>query len=195
MSKLVCKFGINDAEYKVTRNINGKQIMCPFYAKWKGMIFRCYSEKELLKRPSYRECSIDESWKSFTKFKEWMQCQDWRGNHLDKDLLKRGNKIYSDETCLFISAEINTFINECPRIDRSYLMGVYFNHRDNEYVSQINVNGRRVRLGGYDSEVKAHQRWLIEKRKIANEIALKQSDPKIAKALVNYYEGEFFERK
>lgn len=35
---LVFGVGINDAKYKVQPRINGKQLCCPYYKKWKSFI-------------------------------------------------------------------------------------------------------------------------------------------------------------
>ena len=103
-----CNYGIID--------IDGASIgktMTKEYRLWNGMINRCYNEKSLMKYPSYAKCSVDERWKYLSAFKEWCNNQigfEQEGWTLDKDILIKGNKVYSPETCCFVPAEINTLI-------------------------------------------------------------------------------------
>ena len=122
MGKLVYGVGVNDADYVVSINetvgyVDGKRKeklvwICPFYRTWKGMLGRGYSEKLKLKYPSYKDVTVCEEWHLFSTFRAWMDQQDWEGLQLDKDLLVKGNKIYSPETCLFVSGQVNNFVLE-----------------------------------------------------------------------------------
>ncbi len=76
-SKLVCGVGVTDADYTVSKVVNGKNVKCPFYMRWTNMITRCYSAKALRARPSYIGCSVDSKWLVFSSFKVWMEKQDW----------------------------------------------------------------------------------------------------------------------
>ena len=110
--KLICGVGINDAPYSslIGYTIDGKQIRCPFYIRWKSLIQRCYSEKNwkqtnkhgYLKNAQYEKCVVVEEWHKFSNFKKWMELQNWEGNHLDKDILFPGNNTYGPDTCLFV---------------------------------------------------------------------------------------------
>ena len=112
MRKLVCGVGVNDANYTVHPTVNGKRIWCEFYHTWNSMLQRCYSEKFLVRYPTYIGCTVCEEWKSFMNFKEWMAVQDWESKHLDKDISVTGNKIYSPETCMFVSQEVNNLLTD-----------------------------------------------------------------------------------
>ena len=113
--------GINDLPYNVVINdtINGKTTqvwMCQFYRVWKSMLTRCYSPKFHMDHQSYIDCQVVEEWHSANEFKLWMEKQTWEGNDLDKDLLVEGNKIYSPDTCVFISHTVNAFVNDSRSI-------------------------------------------------------------------------------
>lgn len=116
MSTLVYNIAVNDADYKVSKRkrlSNGvckKVWECPFYSKWMNMLTRCYSEAFHRNRPSYRGCTVCKDWLVFSNFKDWMSRQNWDGNALDKDLVGNGNKIYSPDTCVFVSPELNSFL-------------------------------------------------------------------------------------
>lgn len=97
MVKLVCGIGINNADYTTSLReelpkVNGKRKYrilwaCPFYKLWASMLQRCYSEKRLIKDPSYVGCSVHPDWHRFMNFRSWMEKQDWEGMELDKDIL------------------------------------------------------------------------------------------------------------
>ena len=77
------------------------------YRKWSDMLMRCYSEKYLTKYPTYGGCSVCEEWLNFQVFAVWAQENCVEGYELDKDIKVKGNKIYSPETCLFVSKQDN----------------------------------------------------------------------------------------
>ena len=192
-------FGINDADYVVviseTIGWDGdKQLTklvwkCPFYSTWKGMVERCYSKKYLDKKPSYNGCSICEEWKYFSNFKAWMETQDWEGNRLDKDLLIRGNRVYSPDTCIFVSQQVNSFITESQAARGDYPIGVSLRKSSGKfYASCRDGTGKLKSLGYYETPEEAHQAWLAYKLEIAKELAAKQKDERVSKALLNRYE-------
>ena len=73
------------------------------YATWKSMLMRCYSDKYHLKSPSYIGCSVCDEWLDFQVFAKWFSVNYEDGKQLDKDIKIEGNKIYSPDTCLFVS--------------------------------------------------------------------------------------------
>jgi hypothetical protein len=112
--RLVCGVGINDADYSTLLGYDesGKQIRCPFYIKWKGIIGRCYNPNVYNFPPNqiYKDCSVSEDWLRFSNFRKWISSQDWEGKQIDKDILVPGNKIYSADTCLLVPTHINNLI-------------------------------------------------------------------------------------
>lgn len=76
-NRIIQGLGINDADYAVSRNelVGGKlkQVwVCPYYSVWKSIFQRCYSPNAHEKYPTYVGCTVDESWKLFSNFREWM---------------------------------------------------------------------------------------------------------------------------
>ena len=80
------------------------------YDTWVGMIRRCYSEKSLIKRPTYKDVTICEEWYNFQNFAKWFENNYVEGLHLDKDLLSKEKKIYSPKSCCFITLQNNSKI-------------------------------------------------------------------------------------
>lgn len=199
MKKLIHGIGINDAGYVVKKNdiikrMGGdrkfKQIwICPFYVVWKNMLQRCYSSKFHDKRPNYVGCSVSEEWKLFSNFKAWMEKQDWEGNQLDKDLLIIGNKLYSDNTCLFVSGVVNSFINDHGNAKGQCLIGVYWHKQRNKYKAQCSnpFTNKQEHLGLFNNEQEAHEAWLAKKLEYAKELAAIQKDVRVANALISRY--------
>lgn len=88
-------------------SINGRET--PHYKAWKNMLARCYDDNTQSKNPTYIGCSVCNEWLSFQVFSDWYLRNKPSGNyHLDKDTKVIGNKLYSPETCLFITASENT---------------------------------------------------------------------------------------
>ncbi|PHS02450.1 MAG: hypothetical protein COA78_21250 [Blastopirellula sp.] len=190
MRRLVFGVGLNDAEYIVKPIINGKQLCCPYYAKWKDMIVRCYSEKEQKRYPTYIGCTVCGEWLFFSKFKAWMINQDWQDKQLDKDLLVQGNKLYSPETCLFISSAINKLLINRKASRGIHSQGVDFNRRANQYRARVRVNGKSKHLGFFDTDNEAFNSYKVAKYEIIKDIALQQTEP-LKSALLNYKISEY----
>lgn len=119
-NKLVQGFGINDADYVVSKYESwyegGERKLkilwqCPYYVKWRSMLNRCYSARYHKNKPTYIGCYVCEEWLTFSNFKAWMETQDWERKELDKDLLMEGNKEYGPNFCVFISRELNLFLD------------------------------------------------------------------------------------
>ena len=197
--KLVFGVGINDADYTVKKSVewceNGKRKrklvwICPFYSKWQHMLERCYSEKLHKKYPTYKGCFVCKEWLTFSNFRNWMEKQDWKGKDLDKDIIYPGNKCYSAETCVFVDAKVNKFLTERQNDRGDYIIGVCWHKRANKFMAQCRDGlGKRKHLGYFNTEIEAHKAWLEYKLKVAYQLASEQTDPRIAKALIERYQS------
>ena len=197
--KLVHGVGINDADYVVRRfetigYVNGKQKqklvwICPFYRTWKSMLERCYSIKYQERNPTYAECTVSNDWLTFSNFKSWMAAQDFEGNQLDKDLLFEGNKVYSPETCVFVSGMVNKFTTDRGAARGEFLIGVSWYKRDGKFVSKCcnPFTKKQEHLGLFDCEQEAHKAWLTRKLALAYGLSAIQEDTRVAEALINRY--------
>lgn len=190
--KLVYGVGMNDSKEpnQFFDKETGKQVwICPYYRAWKNMLERCYSPKKHAKFPTYIGCSTCDEWLIFSKFKAWMERQDWQGKHLDKDLLVKGNKVYSPSTCLFIDPIINTFINDGLKSKRTRLMGACFHKQAGKYQAECRnpFKGKAEYIGLFDSESAAHEAWKDRKLSLAIELARGLSSKVISDALISFY--------
>lgn len=79
------------------------------YNRWRQIIMRCYNIKNQKKfhHLCYRHITVVEEWLNFQNFAEWFESKYKEGFHIDKDILIKGNNVYSPETCCFVPQEIN----------------------------------------------------------------------------------------
>ena len=161
--KLIQGVGINDADYIVRPTTNGKQVTCPFYRTWSGIFERCYDSKCQDKQPTYIGCTVTKDWHLFSNFRAWMVEQDWQGNALDKDILFSGNKVYGPKTCVFVSQEINSLLNDSAASRGVHPIGVCYDKQSGKYRSKIRINGRAKHIGLFYSQEAAHSAYLTTK--------------------------------
>lgn len=183
--KTVYGVGVSDLDYKAHEFVNGVHAICAFYETWKGMLRRCYDEKYQKKKLTYVGCSVCEEWLTFSNFKAWMVNQYWRGKQLDKDILIKGNKVYSPETCVFVSALTNSFTTERYSARGQWPLGVTLERKSGKFVAQCcnPFLRKRQKIGRFTSDVDAHLAWKKRKHELACQLAELQSDERVAQAL------------
>lgn len=178
--------GINDSNTPIYRREAGRQVKCKYYQVWTGMLERGYCKIYKAKHPAYLEVSVCPDWLLFSNFREWMREQDWKGNQLDKDLLSPGNKIYSPESCCFVTPEVNKFLIYKKRTDE-LPRGVTWKPKNRKYVAQCSDNGVTKYLGIFETAEQAHIVWKEEKLRLAKLLSEKQTDQRIGEAILVYY--------
>lgn len=204
MKKPICGIGINDAdyiihEYRFEINEDGKKLRiptwtCPYYTRWTNMLKRCYDPLHRAAFPTYEGCYVCDEWIYFTNFKAWMEQQDWQGNQLDKDILFPGNKVYSPDTCVFVSPKVNSFILEHNAGRGPWPLGVSQEKKTGKFIAQcypVLRTKANSKIGIFDTPEEAHQAWLTYKTEQAYILASMQSDQRVAKALIDRYENYY----
>ena len=181
--------GITGTKYPIT--VNGVQTK--EYDLWKGMLRRCYSDSLKKKNPTYIGCEVSDKFKNYEYFYEWCNRQIGFGNQnwqLDKDLLIKGNKVYSENTCVFIPAEINLVLVKRTASRGEHLIGVCWHKKDNAFVAMVSKNkGKREYLGFFKTELEAFNAYKQAKEAHLKELAAKwksQIDERAYLALINY---------
>lgn len=170
------------------------------YAAWFNMLSRCYDKKMLLTHPSYQGCSVCHQWLNFQVFAEWYESQQAPdGWHVDKDIRKPGNRIYSPETCGLVPPEINQlFVRQKRRKDNGLPLGVsykprytkngVFTHND-ICASCKDSAGKQVHLGYFQSTDDAALAYRQFKAVLIHSLAEKYRQllaPVMYEALINY---------
>lgn len=115
---------------------------------WSSMLTRCYSKDYLEKFVTYQDKSVCEEWLNFQNFAEWFYAQpnNDKGWSLDKDILVKGNTVYSPETCIFVPQHINQIIVTNKRHRGKYPIGVYWCNTKKRFGACLNKNGHTKTL-------------------------------------------------
>ncbi len=184
-------FGVGVLGAKYSTRVNGRNTK--EYGLWVRMLERCYSDGYKKKQPTYEGCEVGDKFKSYEYFYEWCHKQigfGVDGWHLDKDLLVKGNKVYSESTCVFIPSEINAILTKSTASRGKYLIGVSWSNANKAFVAQVNKNkGVSEYLGSFNTELEAFKAYKKAKESFVKEQAEKfksQIDERAYEALMNY---------
>ena len=188
-SPSVYGIGISGTKYPI--KVNG--VITKEYTLWTHMLQRCYSDTYKKKQPTYEGCEVSDNFKRYEYFYEWCHKQVGFGNedwHLDKDLLIKGNKVYSESTCVFIPKEINSVLTKCTASRGEYLIGVCWHKRDKVFMATVSKNkGKQEYLGYFNTEIEAFNAYKQAKESFVKEQAEKwkgKIDERAYDALMNY---------
>lgn len=161
------------------------------YLKWHDMLVRCYNEKFHERQPQYRECTVCEEWLNYSNFKVWYDQNKIKGMSLDldKDILFKGNKIYSPETCCFVPHAINTlFLNK--KADRGdFPIGVSYEKDKKKFRAYMSFMGKQIKIGTFDTAESAFARYKEYKEDVIKDIAEQYKDEipyKVYEAMMNW---------
>jgi hypothetical protein len=114
-----------------------------------------------------------------------METQDWVGKQLDKDLLNKGNKVYSPKTCIFVSNRVNNLLGLKATRNSPYKLGVVKGTSGKPYLAYCNDGFKLAYLGGFQTEDEAHLAYLKFKKLVIINCANEQTDLKLKQALLN----------
>lgn len=161
------------------------------YHVWTNMLHRCYSVKLRSKTPTYEGCTVSDNFKHYTYFQKWYNEQigcdnDW---FLDKDILVRGNKLYSEDVCMLVPREINNLFTKRQNHRGKYPIGVTVDKRGGNFFAQLNVGKERRKFGYSSTPEEAFLAYKEAKELYIKEVANKwkdQIDPRVYEALMNY---------
>ena len=192
----IYEVGIIGSKYQIT-DINGK--LLKEYDTWKGMLCRCYDKKSKERHPTYKDVTCCDEWLLYENFYEWLHEQEnfdkWVNLYLsalDKDILIKGNKIYSPETCFLVPENINSLFTKRQNHRGNCPIGVCYDKNKNKYGAQCNNhNGKIQHLGYYDTPEEAFQAYKVYKENLIKQIAQEEYDKgnitkKCYDAMMNY---------
>ena len=189
----VCGVGILGTKYLSA--VNGRTTK--EYNLWQSMLKRCYNSTYKKKHPTYEGCEVGDKFKSYEYFYEWCHSQigfdnDGNGNpfQLDKDLLVKGNKVYSENVCVFIPSEINSLLINNTASRGEHLIGVNWCKTKKAFKAQVCKNkGNQEHLGLFKTEIEAFNAYKQAKESFIKEQAEKwkgKIDERAYEALMNY---------
>ena len=184
-------YGVGILGTKYPSKVNG--VKTKEYDLWNNMLKRCYSDNYKKKNPTYEGCEVSENFKHYSYFYEWCHKQigfGVDGFELDKDLLIKGNKVYSENVCIFIPAEINSLLVKRVALRGEHLIGVYWSKTNKAFRARVNKNkGKPEHLGYFKTEIEAFNAYKQAKEAFIKEQAnnwKSQIDERAYEALMKY---------
>ena len=185
---LVYGVGVNDWAGSVM--VDGKKIR--EYTLWARMLERCFDEKTKQKYPTYQGVTCSKEWLLMTPFIEdvsKMKGYDLEGWELDKDILVKGNKLYSKDTCCFVPAEVNMLLTKSDKARGEWPIGVCFHKATGKFMARLKINGKQKFLGCFTTADEAFQAYKRAKEAHIKVVAEKwkhQLDERVFQALMAY---------
>lgn len=168
---------------KHVKKIN--KVSSKVYSVWSSMIRRCENGK----RSTYQDVKVCKEWECFQNFGDWFEenyKSHMEGWELDKDILIKGNKIYSPETCAFVPKEINNLFVKNDKGRGKLPIGVSFCKMTNKFkVSSEYGNGKTT----FDTPEQAFNTYKIAKENRIKEIADEWQpliEDRVYQAMYNY---------
>lgn len=162
------------------------------YQLWVDMIKRSKSENLKNKRKTYIDVDCSDDWLLFSKFlKDVSEMKGFENKkwQLDKDILVKGNKIYSKETCCFIPREINNLFIKSASRKGDYPTGVYFDNYLGKFRACISVGKKQIKYGMFNDPDLAFLEYKRIKEDHIKDVANRfKGDicPRVYKSLINY---------
>lgn len=153
--------GINDV-MQPTREIRIE------YLRWVHIVNICHGPLSVALNP---KPVLDERWKYFSNFLEWLYEQpNWRDYELHRGIKKADNNVYSPDLCVMVHPSIRRAFRKRVNHDNGLPRGVTLNPRHkkggkNLYVAQgqREHNGKTMYLGSFSTAKAAHRCWQKDK--------------------------------
>ena len=168
---------LGEGKYKMSEN--GKNT--DEYNIWYHMLRRCYDPKFHERESTYKGCKVEEYLLNFQNMCEWIEENYYEvpgeKMHLDKDILCKGNKVYSRDTCIFVPQRINNLFTKSDKSRGKNPIGVTELPSGNYQVQCWAGNGKQIYLGTYITKEEAFQVY-------------KQCKKKVIKETIDSYEGK-----
>lgn len=170
-------YGVGIIGNKYPRSKNRKNIK--EYITWRDMLRRCFDVEYKEKHPTYKDVTCCKEWLNYENFYEWLHSQEnfdkWLNGDkwsIDKDILVKGNKIYSPEMCVLSPHNVNSLFVKCDSTRGSLPIGVvkdkygFIASYHNPYISN-----KSNYIGHYSTFEKAFYEYKVYKENIIKQIA------------------------
>lgn len=168
---------IGEGEYLMSENSKNTRV----YDSWHHMLERCYDNKYHKKYPTYKNCKVSEEFLNFQNFAEWYDNNyyeiEGERMELDKDILFKGNKIYSSDNCIFVPQTINKLFIKRQNNRGESAIGTSYHKRDKKYQAYCSIinpetgKSKFKYLGYYETELEAFEVYKYYKEKNIKEVA------------------------
>lgn len=166
-------------------------------ACWSNMLKRVYNENFIKLHPTYEHCSVCDEWLNFQNFHIWYVNNYYEFENqtmcLDKDILIKGNKLYSPETAIFVPQFINKLFTKRTSNRGNYPIGVHkVNNKFAAECSVFDIDKNKsiiLRLGRFDTPDEAFYKYKEFKEGYIKNVAEYYKDKlpkKLVEAMINY---------
>lgn len=167
--------GVGMLGSKYPSKINDKETK--EYQAWKGVIYRCFDKKTKGKQLTYQNADCCSEWLCFENFYEWLHGQEnfdnWNDNrwNIDKDILIKGNKFYSPETCCLVPCNVNSLFINKSNYRGDLPIGV--KRSGNSFLARCSnpITGKREYLGSYSTPYYAFLAYKKYKENLIKQVA------------------------
>lgn len=148
------------------------------YALWDGLMGRCFSDKK--RTINYKDVTCCEEWLDYEKFCNWLHSQtNWdkckQGERwaLDKDIIKKGNRIYCPSYCCLVPMNVNTLFTKHDRARGLYPIGVTKKKTDKYYMSRCSnpIDNDIILHYGFPTAEEAFEQYKKDKETIIQKVA------------------------
>lgn len=170
------------------------------YSYWLHMIRRtCDIDfKNEHRNLAYKDCDVCDEWLNYSNFKKWFdknyyECPFGGKMCLDKDILHKGNKIYSPENCCFVPNNINVaFLKQKYHKNKNIPIGskqIKLKNGKFKYIVRVTEHGKEHHVGVFYSKQEAFMAYKEEKERYLKELAelYKPYIPqRVYKAMIDY---------
>jgi len=112
-----------------------------------------------------------------------MESTDWQGKELDKDILVIGNKIYSPDTCCFVSKSLNNFFK--PRMSNAGSLPQGVSKNKKRFSAKVRIDKKEFYFGTFDTIQQAEDAYLLGKLDALKYFISIETNDKVLKALNN----------
>ncbi len=167
-------YGVGIRGNKYPTKINGKNIK--EYNVWFQMLRRCFNERN--NEPTYKVVTCCNEWLLFENFYEWLHKQEnfnkWLTGDkwaIDKDILVKGNKVYSPDVCCLVPQNVNCLFTKHDAARGDYPIGV-IKSRSGFVARCMNPFTKEfTHLGTFATPEKAFEVYKTYKEKIIRQVA------------------------
>jgi hypothetical protein len=188
-NRLIHGVGVFDVKYSQSGMKNRAYKLA--FMKWRAMIYRCYVRDENSNKYvyNYDGCTVCDEWLIFSGFLKWIRKFDFEGMHIDKDIIKEGNKVYCPEFCCIVEPSLNYFLTDDRAKRGDQPIGVHLEKETGKFKASCRnpFTKKKETLGRFKDPDSAHKAWRKRKHEIALEWAIMQKDERVKQALMTRF--------